>query len=131
MWDTCLPHQMLVFDPTSLPLLLTFVVNDFSAMGKKEGRFIPANVIFLWARYAHSFGAVDMLDELAVRCVNHIQETVKVLFDARACRAVACVLISDVSRIILTRCLRWRFGCPIAPRCSTISSEIPAWWVPQ
>ncbi|KAG5459932.1 MAG: DIL domain-containing protein, partial [Olpidium bornovanus] len=76
VWDQCLPDQMFVYNPTHLNRLVDAVtcgIKPGRSAGKKP---IPANVVFLSARYAHHFCSDEMLDTLLGNVLDKIREIV-------------------------------------------------------
>ncbi|KAI9597648.1 hypothetical protein BDF19DRAFT_420554 [Syncephalis fuscata] len=73
-WENCLPTQMLVFSPNHVQKLIDILVRDMKPLCSREKRATPANVLFLAARYANSFGMSDLLDELLGTAVETISK---------------------------------------------------------
>ncbi|KDE08749.1 hypothetical protein MVLG_01203 [Microbotryum lychnidis-dioicae p1A1 Lamole] len=72
-WDGCSPDQMLVFTSEDLPILLDVVVSHFKPVRRRSQRMIPANALFLCARYAHRYGPPELFEELLVGAMERIE----------------------------------------------------------
>ncbi|ORX89399.1 hypothetical protein K493DRAFT_289435 [Basidiobolus meristosporus CBS 931.73] len=81
VWDHIQPDQIFVFSPTKLPSLLNKVISRMKPHYTPEHKFIPANVLFLAARYAHSLVGPELLDELLSDTVRLTQKVVQVAED--------------------------------------------------
>ena len=79
VWDNCLPDQMLVFSDEDIPHILNTVVFNIQPSRSKKQKPVPANVIFLSARFAHYFSSQEMLETLLDDVVDAIEAAVKVL----------------------------------------------------
>ncbi|KWU41224.1 hypothetical protein RHOSPDRAFT_12581, partial [Rhodotorula sp. JG-1b] len=75
-WDRCQPDQMIVFSLLDLPMLLDVVVSFVRPIHTRKYRYIPANVIFLAARYAHHLGGTELLDELMFGALERIENNI-------------------------------------------------------
>lgn len=69
---------MIVFSLTDLPMLLDVVVSFVRPIQTRKYRYIPANVIFLAARYAHYLGGSELLDELMFGSLERIENSIHV-----------------------------------------------------
>ncbi|KAM0792791.1 hypothetical protein ACM66B_002560 [Microbotryomycetes sp. NB124-2] len=76
IWDACQPDQMLVFALEDLGVMFDVVITNMKPVRKQPHRSIPANVIFLSARFAHYFGSRDLLEELIVGAMERIEAAV-------------------------------------------------------
>lgn len=76
VWEQCLPDQMLVFTLDELPILFDLIITNKRPVRDRQKRALTANVIFLCARYASSFGTPDLLEELIVGAMERIEEAV-------------------------------------------------------
>ncbi|KAG0744538.1 hypothetical protein G6F57_003702 [Rhizopus arrhizus] len=64
-WDTCAYDEMLVFKEDDLDFILDLIITHFQLpLSNSEDMYIPANVIFLAARYAYHFSTLEQLEEL-------------------------------------------------------------------
>lgn len=77
-WEHCLPHQMLVCSMDDLPILFDAAITLLDPQRSRHARFVPANVVFLSARFAAHFGTDDLLEELLLGTVDRIEEVVLV-----------------------------------------------------
>lgn len=89
-WDRCLPDQMLVFSDEDLPVLLDVVITHYKPVRTRSQRVVPANVLFLCARYAHYFGNKEMLADLFIGAFSRIEKAI----------IVSCILNSHPLRAV-------------------------------
>ncbi|GAA5971418.1 hypothetical protein JCM11641_008345 [Rhodosporidiobolus odoratus] len=76
VWDRCLPDQMLVFALTDLPTLFDVIITTIKPVRERKYRVIPANVLFLCARFAQYFGNEELLEELMIGAMERIEGAV-------------------------------------------------------
>lgn len=69
---------MLVFALDELPVLFDIIISTIKPVSTRKFRVIPANVLFLCARYAHYFGSDEMVDELMFGALERIEAAVHV-----------------------------------------------------
>jgi hypothetical protein len=69
---------MLVFGLDDLDAILDIVVTNMPIHRSRKSRSIPANVIFLYARFAAKFGNFEMLDELLLGYIERVESVVHV-----------------------------------------------------
>ncbi|GAA5957255.1 hypothetical protein JCM3765_000405 [Sporobolomyces pararoseus] len=75
-WDRCLPDQMIVFTLDDLPTLFDVVITTIKPTRRRKYRVIPANVLFLAARFAHHWGTPELLEELVIGAMERIEAAV-------------------------------------------------------
>ncbi|GAA6062310.1 hypothetical protein JCM10212_006862 [Sporobolomyces blumeae] len=75
-WDRCLPDQMIVFTLDDLPILFDVVITTIRTTRTRKYRVIPANVLFLCARFAHHLGTPELLEELVIGAMERIEAAV-------------------------------------------------------
>ncbi|CAO3613744.1 unnamed protein product [Cunninghamella echinulata] len=68
-WNKCLLDQMFVFDQEKLPTLLDNIINRPPKEEKENEKsadvvWVPANVLFLMARFAHYYCTIEVLDDV-------------------------------------------------------------------
>lgn len=61
VWDRCLNDQMFVFQENDLDRILSVIVTEMTPQRSPSQKPVPANVIFLGARYAHYHASGDLL----------------------------------------------------------------------
>ncbi|ORY54000.1 hypothetical protein BCR35DRAFT_284790 [Leucosporidium creatinivorum] len=76
IWTPCLPDQMLVFSLDDLPIFFDVVITTMKPVRPRQFRTIPANVVFLCARYAHYHATPELLEELVVGAMERIEAAV-------------------------------------------------------
>lgn len=77
-WDSCQPDQMLVFALQELDSIFDVVITNMKPVRMRSMRTVPANTIFLCARFAHYFGSHEMLEELFLGAIERIELAVHV-----------------------------------------------------
>ena len=77
IWDRCLYDQMFVFQEDYLEQILDIVITNMTPQRSQSQKPVPANVIFLGARYAHYHATHDLLASLLVRSMEKINEKVE------------------------------------------------------
>ncbi|KAM3587162.1 hypothetical protein VKS41_002200 [Umbelopsis sp. WA50703] len=75
VWEKCLPHQMFVFDVTKLPKLLDMVTMKMDMPPKsRQEILVPANVIYLSARFAHYYCDADTVNYVFRESVSRLKK---------------------------------------------------------
>lgn len=76
VWDRCLNDQMLVFQESELPAILDVVITHMQPQRSPAQKPVPANMLFLGARYAHYHASADLLAQLLSQALHKINEVV-------------------------------------------------------
>ncbi|KAH8196644.1 hypothetical protein TruAng_009203 [Truncatella angustata] len=76
-WSRCLHDQMFVFQESELDRLLDVIITNMQPQRSPSQRPVPANMIFLSARYAHYHASHELLAELLIRAQDKINEVVE------------------------------------------------------
>lgn len=80
-WDKCMPDQMFVFGAEKLPHILDSVITNTTLSIEKYQKFLgflPANVIFLSARFAHYFSSAELAEDVMEGALHRISIAIKV-----------------------------------------------------
>ncbi|CAG8821142.1 8145_t:CDS:2, partial [Racocetra persica] len=77
MWNDCLPDQMIVFGVEDIPHIIKTVITGMQPIRNKSQKPVPANVLFLSARFAHYFSSPELLESLLFEVINSIDTVVK------------------------------------------------------
>ncbi|CAG8433018.1 6318_t:CDS:2 [Ambispora gerdemannii] len=77
VWEHCLPDQMFVFSSEDIPHILHTVITDMQPIRSKAQKPVPANVLFLSARFAHYFSSPELLEELLYGIIDTIDMVVR------------------------------------------------------
>ncbi|CCX32256.1 DIL domain-containing protein [Pyronema domesticum] len=77
LWDRCLPDQMFVFQEQDLDRTLDIVITNMTPQRSPSQKPVPANILFLGARYAHYHSTPDLLSRLLVTSMKRINDTVE------------------------------------------------------
>lgn len=76
-WERCMPDQMFVFGAERLTHILDKIIKPTVQAGKPE-TFLPANVIFLSARFAHYFSSAELAEDVMEGALERIGAVLKV-----------------------------------------------------
>ncbi|KAF7726830.1 hypothetical protein EC973_008431 [Apophysomyces ossiformis] len=77
IWDQCLPDQMFVFSEDDIDHILdTAIVNLRLPMKSRQEIWVPANIIFLSARFAHYYLSRDILNNFLRSAVNRVASVI-------------------------------------------------------
>ena len=63
VWDRCLNDQMFVFMESDIERILNIVITNMTPQRSPTQKPVPANIIFLGARYAHYHASKELLTE--------------------------------------------------------------------
>ncbi|OJD32682.1 dil and ankyrin domain-containing protein [Diplodia corticola] len=77
VWDRCLHDQMFVFQENELDRILDIVITNMTPTRSPSQKPVPANIIFLGARYAHYHSSEDLLEKLLVTSMDKINDAVE------------------------------------------------------
>ncbi|KAF1797635.1 DIL domain-containing protein [Mucor lusitanicus] len=77
-WDRCMPDQMFVFAADDLPYILDTVITKLTLPVRNvQEIFLPANVVFLSARFAHYFSSSELAEDVMEGALYRISNTIK------------------------------------------------------
>lgn len=76
LWDRCLPDQMFVFNESDIPKILDIGITNMEPKRSVSQKPIPANLLFLSARYAHYYGSAEILDSLLSPAFQRIRSCI-------------------------------------------------------
>ena len=77
MWDRCLHDQMFVFQENQLSPILDIIITDMTPQRSRSQKPVPANVLFLSARYAHYHVNRELLATLLITAMDKINDKVE------------------------------------------------------
>ncbi|PGH37120.1 hypothetical protein GX50_00103 [[Emmonsia] crescens] len=77
VWDRCLNDQMFVFQENELEKILDIVITNMTPQRSPSQKPVPANLLFLSARYAHYHASPDLLAKLLLSATERINEVVE------------------------------------------------------
>ncbi|OAD71511.1 hypothetical protein PHYBLDRAFT_97900, partial [Phycomyces blakesleeanus NRRL 1555(-)] len=77
-WDVCLPDQMFVFAENDMETILNTAIIGFKQPKSHLEIWVPANIVFLSARYAHYVSTAELLKTFLRASVAKIAMVVKV-----------------------------------------------------
>lgn len=76
-WSRCLHDQMFVFQESELDRILDIVITNMTPQRSPSQKPVPANMIFLSARYAHYHSSQELLGKLLVTAMDKINDVVE------------------------------------------------------
>lgn len=76
-WTRCLHDQMFVFQESELDRILDIVITNMTPQRSPSQKPVPANMIFLSARYAHYHSSPDLLAKLLIAAMDKINDVVE------------------------------------------------------
>ncbi|KAL4810051.1 hypothetical protein BDV18DRAFT_130189 [Aspergillus unguis] len=76
-WDRCLNDQMFVFQENELERILDIIITNMTPQRSPSQKPVPANLLFLSARYAHYHASPELLATLLVSATDKINDVVE------------------------------------------------------
>lgn len=77
IWDQCLPDQMFVFAEEEIDHILNVSISYLKLpMRSRSEIYVPANIIFLCARFAHYYTCRELVHQLISKAVSRIDTVV-------------------------------------------------------
>ncbi|KAL5606671.1 hypothetical protein BROUX41_003067 [Berkeleyomyces rouxiae] len=76
-WSRCLHDQMFVFQESELDAILDIIITNMKPQRTPSQKPVPANMIFLSARYAHYHASRELLGRLMVSSMDKINDVVE------------------------------------------------------
>jgi hypothetical protein len=77
VWDRCLNDQMFVFQESELSRILDIIITNMTPQRTPSQKPVPANILFLSARYAHYHASPELLATLMVTAMDKINDVVE------------------------------------------------------
>ncbi|KAI9811778.1 MAG: hypothetical protein M1827_005323 [Pycnora praestabilis] len=77
VWDRCLNDQMFVFQESELGGILDIIITNMTPQRSASQKPVPANILFLSARYAHYHSSPELLATLLVSAMDKINDVVE------------------------------------------------------
>ena len=77
MWDKCLNDQMFVFQENELDRILDIIITAMTPQRSPSQKPVPANILFLSARYAHYHASPELLVTLLNSAMDKINNKVE------------------------------------------------------
>lgn len=78
-WDKCVPDQMFVFNSNDLDYILDTMITNIQLPLQPQNICVPANIIFLSARFAHYFSSHELLFQVLEGALSRISKLIKVI----------------------------------------------------
>lgn len=76
VWERCLPDQMFVFNESDIPKILDLAITKMQPMRSRSQKPVPANIVFLSARYAHYYGNPETLEMFLEPVLSRIRSVI-------------------------------------------------------
>ncbi|CZT04244.1 hypothetical protein WAI453_009675 [Rhynchosporium graminicola] len=76
-WTKCLHDQMFVFQESELGRILDIIITHMTPQRTPSQKPVPANILFLSARYAHYHANQDLLAKLLITAMDKINDVVE------------------------------------------------------
>ncbi|KAK3297659.1 uncharacterized protein B0H64DRAFT_129297 [Chaetomium fimeti] len=76
-WSRCLHDQMFVFQENELDRILDIVITNMTPQRSPSQKPVPANMVFLGARYAHYHSSPELLAKLLITAMAKINSMVE------------------------------------------------------
>ena len=129
VWNQCLPDQMFVFAEEEMDYILNIAITELRLPMKSKGEiYVPANIIFLCARFAHYFTNRELLHQLLSSSIDKMKQVIQV----KTCVLTNLTMILTLyTSFMKTIFIHWPFGLPIYLNCSIISRRMLGWLWPQ
>ncbi|KAJ5773917.1 hypothetical protein N7457_008813 [Penicillium paradoxum] len=77
VWDRCLNDQMFVFQDHELERILDIIITNMTPQRSPSQKPVPANLLFLSARYAHYHASPELLTTLLTSAMDKINDVVE------------------------------------------------------
>ncbi|EEA26667.1 hypothetical protein EYB25_002297 [Talaromyces marneffei] len=77
VWDRCLNDQMFVFQDNELEKILNIIITNMTPQRSPSQKPVPANLLFLSARYAHYHASPELLAQLLMSATDKINDVVE------------------------------------------------------
>ncbi|KAL6245043.1 hypothetical protein RBB50_007818 [Rhinocladiella similis] len=77
IWDRCIGDQMFVFQTDKLDAILDLIITSMTPQRSPSQKPVPANLIFLMARYAHYHMTASLLDEVLTKAMDLINDVIE------------------------------------------------------
>lgn len=77
VWDKCLNDQMFVFQENELEKILSIIITNMTPQRSPSQKPVPANLLFLSARYAHYHASPELLAKLLISATEKINQVVE------------------------------------------------------
>ena len=77
VWDRCLHDQMFIFQESQLDRILDIIITNMTPQRTRSQKPVPANILFLSARYAHYHANHELLAMLLVSAMDKVNDKVE------------------------------------------------------
>lgn len=77
IWDRCVHDQMFVFQDNQMDPILDLIITHMTPQRSPSQKPVPANLIFLMARYAHYHMTGSLLEDLLENVIDRVRDVVE------------------------------------------------------
>lgn len=77
IWERCIGDQMFVFQDDKMDIILDTIITNMTPQRSPTQKPVPANLIFLMARYAHYHMTGSLLEDLLTKAMDLINDVVE------------------------------------------------------
>lgn len=77
IWERCVGDQMFVFQDDKMDLILDTIITNMTPQRSPSQKPVPANLVFLMARYAHYHMTGSLLEDLLTKAMDLINDVVE------------------------------------------------------
>lgn len=77
IWERCVGDQMFVFQDDKMDLILDTIITNMTPQRSPSQKPVPANLIFLMARWAHYHMTGSLLEDLLTKAMDLINDVVE------------------------------------------------------
>ncbi|RMD43151.1 hypothetical protein DV735_g1888, partial [Chaetothyriales sp. CBS 134920] len=77
IWDRCVGDQMFVFQDGQLGPILDMIITNMTPRRSPSQKPVPANLVFLMARYAHYHMTASLLDKVLASALDRITSIIE------------------------------------------------------
>ena len=77
IWERCVGDQMFVFQDGQLNPIFDLIITNMTPQRSPSQKPVPANLIFLMARYAHYHMTASLLDEVLTNALDRINDVIE------------------------------------------------------
>ena len=77
IWERCIGDQMFVFQDGQLNPIFDLIITNMTPQRSPSQKPVPANLVFLMARYAHYHMTSSLLDEVLTSALDRINDVIE------------------------------------------------------
>ncbi|KIW53616.1 hypothetical protein PV05_09171 [Exophiala xenobiotica] len=77
IWDRCIGDQMFVFQTDKLDAIFDLIITNMTPQRSPSQKPVPANLIFLMARYSHYHMTASLLEDVLTKAMDLINDVIE------------------------------------------------------